>query len=97
MLVAAYNQALKVAADAGARTVALPILGTGFNRWGFDVSVEAAIESLRSPFPGIDEARLVTDTQDKGSVLERLLVEDTPPRLLQGVRRLHQRGFAQCC
>lgn len=47
MLVAAYNQALKVAADAGARTVALPILGTGFNRWGFDVSVEAAIESLR--------------------------------------------------
>ena len=94
-LVAAYKEALRAASEAEAKTIALPILGAGFNRWTFDASVRAAIEALSAPPSGIAEVVLVVKTEEDSRLIDRLLSEMTGLRLLQGVGILHRRGFEQ--
>lgn len=94
-LVAAYEKSLQAASDVGAQSLALPILGAGFNGWPLEVSVKAALEALRSLPPQLSEVTLVAGDESRAEAVEMGLSEAVPLRLLQGVGVLHRKGYGQ--
>ena len=59
LLTSCYARALAVADDLGARTVAFPLVSAGIYGWPFDDAIAAAVDTLRSTPPSVEEARLV--------------------------------------
>jgi O-acetyl-ADP-ribose deacetylase len=59
LLVSCYANALRVADELGARTVAFPLVSAGIYGWPRDDAVDAAIEALRSTPGKVEEARMV--------------------------------------
>ena len=59
LLTSCYRNALHVADDLGARTVAFPLVSAGIYGWPMEDAVDAAIDTLRSTPTHVDEARLV--------------------------------------
>ena len=59
LLVSCYANALHVADDLGARTVAFPLVSAGIYGWPKDDAVAAAVETLRSTDTQVEEARIV--------------------------------------
>lgn len=58
-LVSCYANALHVADDVGARTVAFPLISAGIYGWPLDDAVRVAVDTLRSTPTSVREARLV--------------------------------------
>jgi O-acetyl-ADP-ribose deacetylase (regulator of RNase III) len=58
-LVSCYANALAVADELGARTVAFPLVSAGIYGWPFRDAVAAAIETLGSTKTQVEEARIV--------------------------------------
>lgn len=59
LLVSCYANALGVADDLGARTVAFPLVSAGVYAWPFADAVAAAVDTLRSTPTEVEEARIV--------------------------------------
>jgi O-acetyl-ADP-ribose deacetylase (regulator of RNase III) len=69
LLTSCYANALRVADELGARTVAFPLVSAGIYGWPKDDAIAAAIETLRGTPTGVEEARLVAYD---GSTYERI-------------------------
>jgi O-acetyl-ADP-ribose deacetylase (regulator of RNase III) len=59
LLTSCYANALAVADELGASTVAFPLVSAGIYGWPKDDAVAAAVETLRSTPTQVEEARLV--------------------------------------
>lgn len=60
LLTSCYANAIRVAEELGARTVAFPLVSAGIYGWPKDDAIRAAVETLRaSPTEVVEEARLV--------------------------------------
>ena len=58
-LTSCYANALHVADELGARTVAFPLVSAGIYGWPYDDAVAAAVETLRGTATNVVEARIV--------------------------------------
>lgn len=58
-LVSCYANALRVADEVGARTVAFPLVSAGIYGWPLDDAVRVAVDTIRSTPTDVTEARLV--------------------------------------
>jgi O-acetyl-ADP-ribose deacetylase (regulator of RNase III) len=59
LLTSCYANALRVADELGARTVAFPLVSAGIYGWPLDDAVDAAVETLRTTPTAVEEARIV--------------------------------------
>ena len=59
LLTSCYANALRVADELGARTVAFPLVSAGIYSWPLDDAVAAAVETLRETTTEVQEARMV--------------------------------------
>jgi O-acetyl-ADP-ribose deacetylase (regulator of RNase III) len=59
LLTSCYVEALRVADELGARTVAFPLVSAGVYAWPKQDAVAAAVETLRATPTAVEEARLV--------------------------------------
>jgi O-acetyl-ADP-ribose deacetylase (regulator of RNase III) len=59
LLVSCYANALRIADELGARTVAFPLVSAGIYGWPKDDAVAAAVDTLRSTDTAVEECRLV--------------------------------------
>jgi O-acetyl-ADP-ribose deacetylase (regulator of RNase III) len=59
LLTSCYANALRVADELGARTVAFPLVSAGVYGWPKDDAIAAAVETLRATPSDVEEARLV--------------------------------------
>lgn len=59
LLTSCYANALRVADELGARTVAFPLVSAGVYGWPREDAIRAAIETLRGSATRVEEARLV--------------------------------------
>lgn len=59
LLVSCYANALAVADELGARTVAFPLVSAGAYGWPLDDAVRAAVDTLRTTPTSVTEARIV--------------------------------------
>src|SRR3954452_2915389 len=64
LLTSCYANALHVADELGARTVAFPLVSAGIYGWPRQDAVDAAIETLRSTSTDVEEARMVAFSPD---------------------------------
>jgi len=58
-LVSCYANALRVADELGARSVAFPLISAGVYGWPLDDAIRAAVDTIRSTPTAVEEARLV--------------------------------------
>ncbi|WP_374457442.1 O-acetyl-ADP-ribose deacetylase [Nocardioides sp.] len=59
LLTSCYSNALAVADELGARSVAFPLVSAGIYAWPRDEAIRAAIDTLRDTPTEVEEARLV--------------------------------------
>ena len=59
LLTSCYSNALRVADELGARTVAFPLVSAGIYGWPRQDAIAAALETLRSTSTEVEEARIV--------------------------------------
>jgi O-acetyl-ADP-ribose deacetylase (regulator of RNase III) len=59
LLTSCYANALHVADELGARSVAFPLVSAGIYGWPYDDAVAAAVETLSGTASQVDEARIV--------------------------------------
>ena len=59
LLVSCYTNALRVADELGAGTVAFPLVSAGIYGWPKDDAIAAAVDTLRSTPTAVEESRLV--------------------------------------
>ena len=59
LLTSCYANALRVADEIGARTVAFPLVSAGVYGWPLADAVDAAVDTLRSTPTQVEEARVV--------------------------------------
>jgi O-acetyl-ADP-ribose deacetylase (regulator of RNase III) len=59
LLTSCYANALRVADELGARTVAFPLVSAGIYGWPKDDAIAAAVETLRGTPTAVEESRLV--------------------------------------
>jgi O-acetyl-ADP-ribose deacetylase (regulator of RNase III) len=64
LLTSCYANALRVADEVGARTVALPLVSAGIYGWPREDAVDAAVETLRAAETSVEEARMVAFSAD---------------------------------
>jgi O-acetyl-ADP-ribose deacetylase (regulator of RNase III) len=64
LLTSCYANALRVADELGAATVAFPLVSAGIYGWPREDAVDAAIDTLRDTPTDVDEARLVAFSAD---------------------------------
>ncbi|MFJ8542693.1 O-acetyl-ADP-ribose deacetylase [Streptomyces sp. NPDC093586] len=59
LLASCYREALRVAGELGARTVAFPAISTGVYRWPMDDAARIAVETVRNTATSVTEVRFV--------------------------------------
>jgi O-acetyl-ADP-ribose deacetylase len=64
LLTSCYRNALRVADELGARTVAFPLVSAGIYGWPLDDAVDAAVDTLRTTPTDVEESRLVAFSPD---------------------------------
>ncbi|HET6167241.1 MAG TPA: O-acetyl-ADP-ribose deacetylase [Marmoricola sp.] len=64
LLTSCYANALRVADELGARTVAFPLVSAGIYGWPREDAVGAAVDTLSSATTDVEEARLVAFSAD---------------------------------
>ena len=64
LLTSCYANALRVADELGARTVAFPLVSAGIYGWPREDAVAAAVETLRAARTSVQEARMVAFSTD---------------------------------
>jgi O-acetyl-ADP-ribose deacetylase len=69
LLTSCYSNALRVADELGARTVAFPLVSAGIYGWPLQDAADAAVETLRATHTGVELARLVAFGDEAYSAL----------------------------
>lgn len=64
LLTSCYANALRVADELGARTVAFPLVSAGIYGWPREDAVDAAIQTLRTTPTEVEEVRMVAFSSD---------------------------------
>jgi O-acetyl-ADP-ribose deacetylase (regulator of RNase III) len=64
LLTSCYANALRVADELGARTVAFPLVSAGIYGWPLDDAIDAAVDTLRTTPTSVEEARIVAFSQE---------------------------------
>jgi O-acetyl-ADP-ribose deacetylase (regulator of RNase III) len=64
LLTSCYANALHVADELGARSIAFPLVSAGVYGWPLEDAVDAALETLRSTPTDVEEARMVAFGRD---------------------------------
>jgi O-acetyl-ADP-ribose deacetylase len=64
LLTSCYANALRVADELGARTVAFPLVSAGVYGWPREDAVDAALDTLRATPTSVEEARMVAFGHD---------------------------------
>jgi O-acetyl-ADP-ribose deacetylase len=64
LLTSCYANALRVADELGAHTVAFPLVSAGIYGWPLDDAVDAAVDTLRGTPTEVEEARMVAFSPD---------------------------------
>ncbi|MFJ5530439.1 O-acetyl-ADP-ribose deacetylase [Streptomyces sp. NPDC093261] len=59
LLASCYREALRVADELGARTVAFPAVSTGVYRWPMEDAARIAVETVRAAETAVEEVRFV--------------------------------------
>jgi O-acetyl-ADP-ribose deacetylase (regulator of RNase III) len=59
LLTSCYANALRIADELGARTVAFPLVSAGIYGWPLDDAVAAAVDTLRTTPTDVEESRIV--------------------------------------
>jgi O-acetyl-ADP-ribose deacetylase (regulator of RNase III) len=59
LLTSCYANALSIADELGARSIAFPLVSAGIYGWPIDDAARAAVETLRSAETRVEEARIV--------------------------------------
>lgn len=59
LLISCYADALRVADELGARSVAFPLVSAGVYGWPFEDAVDVAVDTLRRTPARVEQARLV--------------------------------------
>jgi O-acetyl-ADP-ribose deacetylase len=73
LLTSCYRNALGVADELGARSVAFPLVSAGVYGWPREDAVHAAVETLRGTPTEVEEARLVAFTTDAHDLITAVL------------------------
>lgn len=73
LLASCYREALRVADEIGARTLAFPLVSAGVYGWDPDDAARIAVETLRSTDTAVREAQLVAFDDRAESVLRGAL------------------------
>ncbi len=95
LLESCYRRSLDVAEGLGAQTVAFPLVSAGAYGWPIYQAVDAAFESIWATPTAIDSVTLVAFEDEIYELMRAKQSEDTPRRILEGVARLHERGYEQ--
>jgi O-acetyl-ADP-ribose deacetylase (regulator of RNase III) len=64
LLESCYANALAVAGEIGARTVAFPLVSAGVYGWPLEDAIRAAVDTLRATPTSVEEARIVAFGRD---------------------------------
>ena len=64
LLTSCYANALRVADELGARTVAFPLVSAGIYGWPREDAVDAAVQTLTATATDVEEARMVAFSPD---------------------------------
>jgi O-acetyl-ADP-ribose deacetylase len=71
-----YTNALRIAGELGARTVAFPLISSGIFRWPVDDAVRQAVTAIRSAEPSsVELVRLVLFDANTRATAERVLAD----------------------
>jgi O-acetyl-ADP-ribose deacetylase (regulator of RNase III) len=73
LLASCYREALRVADDLGARTIAFPAVSAGIYGWPLDSAADIAIDAVRRARTKVDEARFVLFSDDAYAEFARAL------------------------
>lgn len=73
LLASCYREALRVADELDARTVAFPAISTGVYGWPMDDAARIAIDTVRRAETRVEEARFVLFDAGANAVFERAL------------------------
>lgn len=79
LLASAYTEALRVAEEKGARTVAFPAISAGIYGWPLDSAARIAVEAVRAAGTAVTGVRFVLFGDDVHRAFEQALA-DTPER-----------------
>jgi O-acetyl-ADP-ribose deacetylase (regulator of RNase III) len=73
LLASCYVEALRVADEIGARTVAFPAVSAGIYGWPIDSAADIAVRTVRRTASGLEEARFVLFNDAAYDAFERAL------------------------
>lgn len=74
-LVSCYRNALRVADELGAETVAFPLVSAGIYGWPREDAIRAAVDTIRETQTQVREARLVAFGHDTFAEMRRIVDE----------------------
>ena len=75
LLASCYREALRVADELGARTVAFPAVSAGIYGWPIDHAADVAVTTVATTPTSVEEARFVLFTDDALAQFRRALAE----------------------
>jgi O-acetyl-ADP-ribose deacetylase (regulator of RNase III) len=73
LLTSCYANALRVADELGARTLAFPLVSAGIYGWPLEDAADAAVETLRATTAEVQEARMVAFDRSAHDALQLAL------------------------
>jgi O-acetyl-ADP-ribose deacetylase (regulator of RNase III) len=75
LLASCYREALRVADELGARTIAFPAVSAGIYGWPIDSAADIAIETVASATTSVEVARFVLFNEEALAQFQRALAE----------------------
>ena len=78
LLASCYREALRVADELGARTVAFPAVSAGIYGWPIDGAADIAVATVASTTTNVAEARFVLFSEEALAQFQRALAERGP-------------------
>jgi len=73
LLASCYEQALRVADEVGARTVAFPLVSAGIYGWPREDAIRVAVDTLRGTRTSVEEARMVAFGRETYDAIREVL------------------------
>jgi len=75
LLASCYREALRVADELGARTIAFPAVSAGIYGWPIDSAADIAVETVASATTSVEVARFVLFNEEALAQFQRALAE----------------------
>jgi len=78
LLASCYREALRVADEIGAQSVAFPAVSAGIYGWPIDSAADIAVQTVASTTTNVEEARFVLFNQEALAQFQRALADHAP-------------------